>query len=135
MPSTVRGDLERNINVSMVQLKRFDVQANVAATLSLLSVVPFLGAVALAIRNFDGHLVQITYGSGSRFVPMLIAGILLSMAPGFVGFVLGWNSAGQRRNDKSKRSWIGFFVGGLVLTLDLILLIAFWKLRLEIPLG
>jgi len=119
----------------MVQLKRFDVQANVAATLSLLSVVPFLGAVALAIRNFDGHLVQITYGSGSRFVPMLIAGILLSMAPGFVGFVLGWNSAGQRRNDKSKRSWIGFFVGGLVLTLDLILLIAFWKLRLEIPLG
>ena len=121
--------------MSLTQLKRFDVQANLAVTLSILSTVPFLAAAALAVRNFDRDLAQITYGAGSRFVPLLLACILLSMAPSFVGFALGWNSAGQRRNDKSNRSWIGFFVGGLILTLDFILLLAFWKLRLEIPRG
>lgn len=117
------------------QFRRFDVQANVAFLLSLLSTAPFLAALALTIRNYNGDLIQIAYGSGSKFVPLLLGCLLLSMAPSFLGFVLGWSSAGQRRNDKSNRSWIGFFVGGLVLTLDVILLLAFWKLRLEIPLG
>lgn len=121
--------------MAMGSLKRFDVQANVALALSVFAAVPLLGAVALTIRNYNGDLVQITYGSGSKFVPVLLACLLLSMAPGFVGFILGLNSAGQRRNEKSNRSWLGFFIGGLVLTLDFILLLAFWKLRLEIPLG
>jgi len=123
------------IKMATGKLKRFDIQANIALTLALVSAVPFVGAMALAIRNYDGNLVQITYGSGSKFAPLLLGCLLLSMAPGFVGFLLGLNSAGQRRNEKSNRSWMGFFIGGLVLTLDFILLLAFWKLRFEIPLG
>lgn len=117
------------------QLRRFDVQANWSFILAIASIVPFLGATVLTIRNYDGNLFQITYGAGSKFAPVLLGCLLLSMIPSFLGFALGWSSAGQRRNDKSNRSWIGFFVGGFVLTFNFILLLAFWKLRLEIPLG
>ena len=57
--------------------------------------------------------------------------VLCSSLPAFVGFVLGWNSAGQRRNDKPMRSWVGFFVGGGVVTLDVVLMLAFYLLRLQ----
>jgi hypothetical protein len=103
--------------------------------LAIVSTLPFLVAAALAVRNYDAKLMQITYGQGGKFVPILITALLLSMAPSFVGFVLGWSSAGRRRNEQPTFSWIGFFVGGFIFTLNFILLIAFWKLRMAIPLG
>ena len=53
--------------------------------------------------------------------------------PAAPGCLLGFNSAGQRRNDKQARSWTGFFVGGAVLTFNLILVIALYMIRLEKP--
>ncbi len=113
-------------------LRRYDVQANYALLLSLVSLLPFVGAVLLAFRNYQPGLGQITYGPKGLFLPAYLGCILLSAAPGAVGFLLGWSSAGQRRNDKPRRSWIGFFVGGTVLTMNLILLITFWMIRLPI---
>ncbi|MGB2985305.1 MAG: hypothetical protein WBE26_05430 [Phycisphaerae bacterium] len=115
------------------QLRRYDVQAKCALVLSLVSTVPFLGAVALMLRNFDRELGQIIYGSKGSYLPALLGCLLLSMIPSTIGFFLGWSSAGQRRNDRPMHSWIGFFVGGGVLTFDLVLLIAFWMLRLQQP--
>ncbi len=115
------------------RIRRYDVQASYACTLSLASIVPFVGAVALALRNYHHDLAQIIYGQGGLFVPGFVGLVLLSMLPSAIGFLLGWSSAGQRRNDKPRRSWIGFFVGGGMLTFNLILLIAFWMLRLPQP--
>lgn len=119
--------------MAAMNLRRYDVQATYATVLSLVSVVPFLGALVLAASRFDPQLAQIRYGSEGKFVVAFASCVLISMAPSAIGFALGWNSAGQRRNDKQGRSWTGFFVGGLVLTLDLVLLLAFYKLRLVIP--
>ncbi len=113
------------------RLRRYDVQAGVAAGLSIASTVPFLGALWLVVTRYDGTLGQIVYGSQGRFLLAFVGCVLLSSAPGAVAFLLGWNSAGQRRNDKSTRSWIGFFLGGAVVTSNLILLIAFFMLRFE----
>lgn len=118
-----------------MNLRRYDVQATYAFALSLLSVAPFLGALVLAATRFDPVLAQIRYGSQGRFVGAFAACVLVSMAPSALAFVLGWNSAGQRRNDKQTRSWAGFFLGGFILTLNFILLLTFYKLRLEIPMG
>jgi hypothetical protein len=115
--------------VGIASLRRFDVQAKYAAVLAGVSVVPFLGAVALALRNYRHDLGQIIYGAEGRFVMMFLGCVLLSVLPSAGGFLLGWSSAGQRRNDKPAHSWIGFFLGGGVLTLNLILLIAFYMLR------
>lgn len=119
--------------MKLASLRRFDVQANYACILSLASVVPCLGAAFFALRNYRHELGQIVFGTKGYFVPVFLGCLLLSIIPGTIGFVLGWNSAGQRRNDKPKLSWIGFFVGGGVLTVNLILLIAFMMLRFRQP--
>ncbi|MBU0719559.1 MAG: hypothetical protein KJ749_15050 [Planctomycetes bacterium] len=112
-------------------IRRYDVRATYAAVLSCIAVVPFLAAAFLTWRNYNPDIAQIVYGAEGSFVPVFLACIAASGLPGFLGFVLGWSSAGQRRNDKPARSWMGFFVGGFVVTLDLILLIAFYMLKLK----
>lgn len=112
-------------------LRRYDVQAKYALVASLVSVPPLVGTCWLVMSRFNAELQQIVYGSGGKFVPALFGCILLSSIPAFGAFVLGWNSAGQRRNDKSTRSWIAFFVGGTVVTCNVIVLIAFYWLGLK----
>jgi hypothetical protein len=114
-------------------LRRYDVQARYAFALVVLSLLPCALALWLGWRNFDAPMGRIIYGEHGRFVPGFAGCIFLSLAPAAVGFILGVNSAGQRRNDKSGRSWLAFFLGGTVISVDLILLIAFYMLRLERP--
>ncbi len=114
-------------------LRRYDVQARYALVLAVASALPCLAALWLSWARFDAALGRIIYGSHGRFVPAFVGCVVLSLAPATIGFVLGLSSAGQRRNDQSSRSWLGFFVGGAILTLDLVLLIAFFMLRLERP--
>jgi hypothetical protein len=120
------------INVTFRHLRRYDVQATYGCALSLVSLAPFAGAVVLSFRNYHHDLGQILYSAEGAFLPIFLVCLLVSIAPSTIGFFLGWNSAGQRRNDKPVRSWIGFFIGGGVLTFDLILLVAFWMLRVPI---
>lgn len=114
------------------KLRRFDVQATYALVLSAFSTVPCVAAAIVLAWKYDSDLGQIVYGSGGKVVPVFLVCIVLSLLPGFAGFLFGLNSAGQRRNDKTTRSWIGFFVGGAVCTVDVILMLAFVMLRLEL---
>lgn len=113
-------------------LRKFEVQARYAMVLALGSVAPCAFALFLGWTRFDLTLGRIVYGSQGKFVIAFVGCVLLSLAPGALAFVLGLNSAGQKRNDRSGQSWLGFFLGGLVLTADLILLIAFYMLRLKV---
>ncbi len=112
--------------------RRYDVQAGYAQVFAILSVFPLLAAAWLAHRNFHMDVMQIIYQS-KLYLFALVGCTFLSAAMAALGCLLGFNSAGQRRNDKPARSWFGFFLGGGVLTLDVILLIAFLMLRLEKP--
>ncbi len=112
-------------------LRRYDVQAKYAFALAMVSIVPSIAALWMGWRRFDADLGRIIYGSQGRFMLAFVGCVALSMAPAALGFVMGWSSAGQRRNDQSRRSWIAFFVGGGVLTLNVVLLIAFFMLRLQ----
>jgi len=113
------------------RLRRYDFQASWAVALALTSVPPFLAAAYLVASRYQSVLGRIVYGGEGRFLVGFAAAALISLALAAGAFALGWNSAGQRRNDLSRRSWIAFFVGGSVLTLNVVLLIAFFMLRLK----
>ena len=119
--------------MSFDRLRRFDVQANYASLFSLASVVPMVGGLLLTFRNYQHDLGQIIYGQNGTFVPVFAACVLASMVSAAIGTALGWSSAGQRRNEHQARSWVGFFVGGVVVSVDLVLLAAFVMLRFEQP--
>lgn len=117
----------------MGSLRRFDVQAAYSLVLSLISIPPLIAAVIAVISRYNADLGQIIYGAKGRFLLAFLGAVGVSSALGALGFFLGWNSAGQRRNERQSRSWIGFFVGGAVLTGNVILLIAFCMLRFQQP--
>ena len=113
------------------KLRRYDVQAGLACWLAVAAVIPFALAAWQISTRYDAVLGRVIYGSQGRFLVAFVSSVLLSLALSSLGFLLGWSSAGQRRNDKSGQSWLGFFVGGTILTFDLVLLVAFYLLRLE----
>ncbi len=117
--------------MALGNLRRYDVQAKYALVLAIVSIVPSLVALWISWRRFDADLGRIVYGSQGRFMLAFFGCVVIATAPAALGFVMGWNSAGQRRNDQSRRSWIAFFVGGSVLTLNVVLMIAFFMLRLQ----
>ncbi len=110
-------------------LRRYDVQATYAMGAALFSVVPLIAGILLLLRNWDPVLGKIIYGFSGKFLPMLGICIVLAALSGAVAVVMGLNSAGQRRNDQERRSWIGFFLGGAVVTSSIIVAIAFLMLR------
>lgn len=113
-----------------MSLRRYDVQATYAFKLAVLSIVPLIAVIVLTLRNYEGDLAQIVYGS-KKYLLVHHACLILALVPSFAAVALGWSSAGERRNDRQRKSWIGFFVGGSVFTVALILGIAFYMLRLE----
>ncbi len=114
------------------KLRRYEAQASVAQWLAVAAVLPMLFAAWLVFSRYDGQTARIVYGAKGLFAPGFLSGLAASGAPAAVAFVLGWNSAGQRRNNREKSSWIGFFLGGGVLTADVIMVLAFAMLRLRI---
>lgn len=113
-------------------LRRFDVQAKYAAVLAVVSVLPLLAAIAVALRNYKSDLGRIIY-QNSGYAMALLGCAAAAMGLSAIAVVLGFNSAGQRINEKQNLSWLGFFLGGSVLTLSFIVVIAFWMLRINKP--
>ena len=109
-------------------LRRYDVQATYAMALALFSLLPLSGASYLLIRNYRSELGAITYRS-EFFLPALLACLALAAVMSLFAILFGYNSAGQRRNEKPLRSWMGFLIGSLSLTVAVVGAIAFGLLR------
>lgn len=115
--------------MAMGSIRRFDVQAKWSMFFSLASVVTCLGMFALLARNWDGQVNLVKFRHGGAFQLIYLAFTGLTMVLSAFGLSLGFNSAGQRRNDRQKLSWTAFFVGVSVLAFAIILLAAFWLLK------
>ena len=111
-------------------LRRYDVQAKVSLIVSILAVIGCVGLVMLLLRNYDSGLGAIVYGGGSLYAPIILVGTAGTMLLSAIGLVLGFNSAGQRRNETQGRSWAGFFLGTAGLAGAIVCLAMFWFLRL-----
>jgi len=73
--------------------------------------------------DWDMFTIGFRTGSPRWFLIMGCAGLACML--GLLALGLGANSAGQRRNDKQKQSWIGFFVGAFAMTLTIVFMTIF----------
>lgn len=104
-------------------LRRFDVQARVSLVLALASVITFIGLVLVVLRRFDPKELVVYYGGPTKTAIYLGTAVTLLLAA--IGSGMGLNSVGQRRNDKQTWSWIGFFVGAVIICLTLVVFFFF----------
>lgn len=110
-------------------LRRSDSQAQASLVLSLISLLPLAAMVVFMAqflkRGLNVQEVVFYYGPRGRAVTLICA--LSTMMLSAAGFGLGLSSAGQRRNDKQRLSWIGFFTGALVLAITFVLVFCLMK--------
>jgi len=116
----------------MASLRRFDVQARMSFVLAWVALLPTIGALILAWRNYHNDVREIVYRSNNYALALMacvgIGGLMAGIA-----CVMGYNSAGERRNDQSSRSWFAFFLGGGLVTLNIIIFLGFAMLRSKVP--
>lgn len=108
-------------------LRRYDVQAKVAFLVSCVAVLGMIGIMAVLMRNYRGDLQVIAYGASSMFGPVVYVATALTLLLSGTGAAMGAVSAGQRRNEHTKRSWAAFFLGGLAMSGTIILFAWFFQ--------
>ncbi len=116
-------------------IRRFDVQAKWSL---IFSAAAALGCIALAggmSMRWQNDLHQFVFGAQSLYQPVIICTSGLTIVLALFGTALGFSSAGQRRNDKQKMSWLGFFIGAGSLSISFVLFAGFYLLRLPIQQG
>jgi hypothetical protein len=118
-------------------LRRFDTQARVGLWLSLLAALLLLAELVIVFnihKGFEGVDAKewtIYHGRTRRTAVYAAVGLTLVFAVAGMGF--GFNSAGERRNDRQNLSWAAFFIGATVISLAVILFMVF-RLRGELAL-
>jgi len=103
--------------VAKFSLRRYENQALVSLAASLASVVTLAGLLFLIIRRMSIQEMAVFYGPPTRMAILLATAVTGLLA--VIGFGLGINSVGQRRNERQSLSWMGFFVSSAVLVLTI----------------
>ncbi len=98
------------------RLNTYENQAKLSVALGVVGLLALLALAVLMRRNFDGATFYMTFNAESMFQPLIGLGILAGLLTGSVGFFVGLNSAGQRRNTQSGLAWKGFFLNAIALT-------------------
>jgi len=101
------------------KIKTYEEQAKLSVILAAVGGFFALAALGGILRNFDLSTGWVRYGTKSIFLPVLGGCLTLALALAAIGFFVGLNSAGQRRNKRSRLSWTGFFLSALVITFTL----------------
>ena len=116
-----------------LSLRRYDVQARIALVAAIAAAVLVLALAVLVFRRVDWTNKVIAYRPNTLrwYLIMLVTGMSILVSALALGF--GLNSAGQRRNDRHRWSWIGFFLGAACLCLTILLFVVF-RLWGDVPL-
>ncbi len=110
----------------MAKAPAYEKQARLSVTMGVVSA---LGLAALAFLVFQKFSFQefelVLKRGGLRYFAILGATAGSVMIAG-IGLLLGFTSAGQKRNTSSGTSWAGFFLNAVTITLVLMVFLLFW---------
>ena len=99
-------------------LSRYETQARFGLLIALVALLCLLGQVGVTLnvhKGFEGLDREqwiIRYGHARKLGVYAATAVTIAAAVIAVGF--GYNSAGQRRNDRPGMSWAAFFIGASV---------------------
>ncbi len=113
-------------------MRRFDTQAKYALYASVAGLFGLVGLAALVMRNYRKAEVAVVYSRDSMFAPVVFIATAVTLLLAATAAMMGFNSAGQKRNEKNKQSWIAFFVGTATASLAIIVFSVFWFYKLKI---
>jgi hypothetical protein len=119
--------------VAKFSLRRHEDQATVSVILSMLALFGLIPLALVVFRNVNFEQRWIIYNPKTARVMVVLVGAAFSGGLAFLGFVLGINSAGQRRNSRQAFSWLGFAVGAAVMLAAFLMLACFWFLKRPMP--
>ncbi len=110
-------------------LRRYEDQAKASLVFGIVGCLSLLAQILLVFRHVDTNTWSVMYGNMNRKYLILLA-TAVSLFLGAIALGLGFNSAGQRRNEKTKLSWLGFFLGAGAVCLAIIVA-CFFQFRSE----
>lgn len=110
----------------------YEKQGKLGITLGIVAAAAALGVAYLLFRNYEPEVARIVYGEGSNYILIVIGGLGVALIAAGAGFLLGFNSAGQKRNTNSRLSWMAFFLNAAMIAFVLSLAMVFFLMRLQL---
>ncbi len=118
-----------------MKLPNFRLPETQARASLLFGVVALLALAALAFcvfKGFDPELRVVAYNADEgmgRFRKYLVfGGTALTLLVGTTAGLLGFNSLGQKRNNRQAFSWLGMLIGAMAVSLAPVLFFAWQEL-------
>lgn len=115
-----------------LNLKAYETQAQLSVIFAIIGGLSALAAAVLVVGAYNQEAGVAFYGSHGRRLPAILAAEFVSLATAVIGCYVGFHSAGQRRNKRSRLSWTGFFGNAAVITFALSIFAFFWMTRQSI---
>jgi hypothetical protein len=110
----------------------YDTQAVFSALLGVVAVLFVILLAFVVARNFDPHAKVIWFNPKQKIrEPIIFAASGGAALCGVISAIMGFNSLGQKRNNRQGMSWLGLALGALSLVLAVIGLVAWQKLKLS----
>lgn len=114
-------------------INTYENQSKLSVLLAIVGALGTVGAAGLLARNFtDLETFWVAYRPSSMWLPAMGGSLLLALIASGIGFLVGFGSAGQRRNTLSGVAWLGFFLNAGVLVLALCAAVFFYFTRHKI---
>lgn len=116
--------------MKLPNLRLYDTQAKFSLVLGLLSLLAAISMIYLVFRGFDSKQMAIYYNSKvgfGQYRSLLVMGTtVVCVLIGATGGIMGFNSLGQKRNNKQGLSWVGLMTGAISIAMSIVLFLA-WK--------
>jgi hypothetical protein len=120
--------------MKLPNFRLYDTQARFSTFLGVLALIVIPPLAFLVFKTFDRQNSIIWYNAQAKGLTRFREPIIVAMSAAAIGIgvlsgVLGFNSLGQKRNEKQRLSWIGLALGALSVTGAALILFTWLRLK------
>lgn len=122
--------------MKLPNFRQYDTQATFGALLGVFGLMGLAVLTVVTFRNFNTKQGVIWFNPSEgfgRYREMIILSLTaITALIGIIGGALGFNSLGQKRNNKQGLSWTGMMLGAFATIAALVVLFAWLRLKMAI---